>query len=158
VDFGTASVRVSIFDSERGLLGAGVVAYPVLRSPADPDFATQRHEDHLKSLEAAFAEALAGASVGGQAVEAVAVATTGSSVVMIDETLQPLSDYYLWCDHRAWREAAEITQAARAQKLPALDFAAAPTPPNGAGRRFSTGCAGIRMSATALPPVWNIAT
>ncbi len=122
MDFGTASVRVSIFDSERGLLGAGVVAYPVLRSAADPDFATQRHEDHLKSLEAAFAETLIGASVAGQAVAALAVATTGSSVVMIDEKLQPLGDYYLWCDHRAWREAAEITQAARAQGLPALDF------------------------------------
>lgn len=122
VDFGTASVRVSIFDSDRGPLGAGMAAYPVQRSATDPDLATQRHEDHLIALEVAFAAALANASVPGQAVAALAVATTGSSVLMIDENLKPLADYYLWCDHRAWREAAEITQAARAQALSALDY------------------------------------
>ena len=55
VDFGTASVRVSIMDSERGRLGFGTAPYPVLRRRDDADFATQRHEDHCRALEAAFA-------------------------------------------------------------------------------------------------------
>ena len=39
-----------------------------------------------------------------------------------DAQVQPLDEYYLWCDHRAKDEAAEITEAARQQKLPAIDW------------------------------------
>ena len=122
VDFGTASVRVSIVHSERGRLGAGIAQYPVLRRPDDPNFATQRHEDHCKALEIAFQQALAAADVPGRSIEALAIDTTGSSVVMVDENLMPLDDYYLWCDHRAWREAAEISTKARECRLKALDW------------------------------------
>jgi len=76
----------------------------------------------MKALEAAVRAALGAANVEGAAVEAMAIDTTGSSVVPVDEELQPLDDYYLWCDHRAWREAAEITAAARSAKLPAIDW------------------------------------
>ncbi len=122
VDFGTASVRVSIIDSERGRLGFGTAPYPVLRSRDDANFATQRHVDHCRALEAAFQAALADADIKGALIEALALDTTGSTVVAVDEQLKPLDDYYLWCDHRAWREAAEITARAREQKLPALDW------------------------------------
>jgi L-ribulokinase len=122
VDFGTASVRVSIIHSERGQLGFGTAPYPVLRQRDDADFATQRHEDHCRALEIAFLAALSNANIKGQAVEALAVDTTGSTVVPVDEHLKPLDDYYLWCDHRAWREAAAITAAARKSKLAALDW------------------------------------
>lgn len=122
VDFGTLSVRVSIFDDAAGRLGAGVAPYPLDRGGPDPDRATQRHEDHLASLELAFAKALAAAEADGRDIAAVALATTGSSVVPLDARLKPIDDYYLWCDHRAWREAAEITEAARAQGLAAIDY------------------------------------
>ena len=36
VDFGTLSVRVSIVDSERGLLGSGVAEYPLHRKRKIP--------------------------------------------------------------------------------------------------------------------------
>lgn len=122
VDFGTASVRVSLFDSECGRLGTGSAPYPVLRRRDEPDFATQRHADHCRALELAFASALAGSGVAGKAVAALAIDTTGSTVVPVDDQLQPLDDYYLWCDHRAWREAAEITACARERGLAALDW------------------------------------
>ncbi len=122
VDFGTESVRVSILDSEKGRLGFGIGSYPVLRKRDDADFATQRHEDHCRALEAAFAAALTAANINGAEIKALAVDTTGSTVVAVDENLRPLGDYYLWCDHRAWREAAEITQKARERKLAALDW------------------------------------
>src|SRR5277367_3290441 len=117
VDFGTASVRVSILDSVRGRLGAGSEEYPVLRRRDDADFATQRHEDHCRALQIAFQRALHAAGIPGTCIEALAVDTTGSTVVPVDEHLQPIDDYYLWCDHRAWREAAEITARAREQGL-----------------------------------------
>jgi len=122
VDFGTLSVRVSIFDSARGRLGAGVADYPLHRKPDDPDHATQRHSDHMTALAQAMKLAIADAGVDGASIEAIALDTTGSSVVPVDEHLEPIDDYYLWCDHRAWREAAEITAAARSSKLPAIDW------------------------------------
>jgi L-ribulokinase len=122
VDFGTLSVRVSLFDSAKGKLGAGVGEYPLLRKKEDPDHATQSHRDHMNALAAAMHAALADAGISGTAVEAMALDTTGSSVIAVDAHLQPLDDYYLWCDHRAWQEAAEITSAARASGLEAIDW------------------------------------
>src|SRR6266851_10465743 len=104
VDFGTLSVRVSIFDSERGRLGSGVGEYPLHRKADDPDHATQSHADHMRALAEATRAAIANAGVRGDAIEALAVDTTGSSVVPVDANLEPLDDYYLWCDHRAWKE------------------------------------------------------
>jgi L-ribulokinase len=120
VDFGTLSVRVSIFDHERGRLGAGTAEYPLHRKKDDPDYATQSHADHMAALAAATRKALASAGISGQDVEAIALDTTGSSVILVDAQMQPLDDYYLWCDHRAWKEAAQITETARAQHLDAI--------------------------------------
>src|SRR5262245_19795711 len=101
VDFGTLSVRVSVVDSESGLRASAVAEYPLHRRREDPEHATQSHADHMKALAAAMRAAFAKAGVEGGAVEAVALDTTGSSVVPVDANLEPLDDYYLWCDHRA---------------------------------------------------------
>ena len=122
VDFGTLSVRVSIFDSERGRLGSGTAEFPLYRKKEDPDHATQSHQDHMRGLAEATARALQSAGVSGELVEALAIDTTGSSVIPVDDKLQPLDDYYLWCDHRAWREAGQITAAARQSALPAIEW------------------------------------
>lgn len=122
VDFGTLSVRVSIVDSERGRLGSGVAEYPLHRKKEDPDHATQSHADHMRALVEAMARALENAGVEGERIEAIALDTTGSSVVPVGEGLEPLDDYYLWCDHRAWREAAEITAKAHEMKLEAIQW------------------------------------
>jgi L-ribulokinase len=122
VDFGTLSVRVSIFDSERGRLGSATSEYPLNRKRDDPDFATQSHAEHMTALASATRKALERAGVNGSDVEAIALDTTGSSVIPVGEGLQPLDDYYLWCDHRAWREAALITETARSSKLPSIDW------------------------------------
>ena len=117
VDFGTQSVRVSIVDSERGPIGAGVAEYPVKRDKRDPDFATQSHASHMNALVEATRAALKDASISGDAIRAIALDTTGSTVIPVDDRLEPLDDYYLWCDHRAKDEAAEITAAAHASGL-----------------------------------------
>jgi L-ribulokinase len=122
VDFGTLSVRVSIVDSESGLLASAIADYPLHRTKEDPEYATQSHQDHLKALAAATREAVNKAGVTGDTVAAIALDTTGSSVVPVDENLQPLDEYYLWCDHRAKGEAAEITEAAHRSKLQAIDW------------------------------------
>ena len=122
VDFGTLNVRVSIFDDQRGRLGSGVAKYPLHRKAEDPDYATQSHTDHLAALAEAMRGALGAAGVSGDRIEAIAIDTTGSSVIPVDANLEPLDDYYLWCDHRAWREALEITAKARELNLPAIEW------------------------------------
>ena len=54
VDFGTLSVRVSLVDSERGLLCSAIAEYPLHRKRDDPEFATQSHADHMRALAAAM--------------------------------------------------------------------------------------------------------
>lgn len=122
VDFGTLTVRVSLFDSEKGRLGSATANYPMVRKHEDPNHATQSHADHMSALIQATRDALAQSGVDGQAVEAIAIDTTGSTVVPVGEGLEPLDDYYLWCDHRAHKEAAEITDTARKEKLQAIQW------------------------------------
>src|SRR5437016_4050156 len=120
VDFGTLSVRVSLVDSERGLLESAVAEYPLHRKREDPEYSPQSHEDQLRGLVAATGEVLRKARIRGEQVEAIALDTTGSSVIPVGEKLTPLGEYYLWCDHRAKGEAAEITEAAHREGLEAI--------------------------------------
>jgi L-ribulokinase len=122
VDFGTLNVRVSLVDSERGLIASALAEYPLHRKREDPEFATQSHSDHLLALESATRQAVNAAGIHGDQIEAIALDTTGSSVIPVAADMTPLDDYYLWCDHRAAAEAAEITEAARRQHLPAIDW------------------------------------
>ena len=122
VDFGTLSVRVSIVDSEAGRLSSAVAQYPLHRKREDPDYATQSHRDHMEALARAMRDAVAQAGVRGDAVAALALDTTGSSVIPTGPGLEPLDDYYLWCDHRAHREAAEITARAHAKSLECIGW------------------------------------
>jgi L-ribulokinase len=121
-DFGTLSVRVSIVDPEQGRIGSGVAEYPLKRKREDPDYATQSHADHMNALSQATRLALASAGVAGDQIKAIALDTTGSSVIPVGACLTPLDDYYLWCDHRSAAEAAEITRAARSCGLEAIDW------------------------------------
>jgi len=122
VDFGTLSVRVSILDSGRGRLATAVSEYPLHRLREDPDYATQSHADHMRALASAMRQAVGQAGIGSEKIEAVALDTTGSSVVPVDNKMQPLDDYYLWCDHRAKAEAREITELAHRENLEAISW------------------------------------
>jgi L-ribulokinase len=122
VDFGTLSVRVSIVDSANGMLGSAVALYPLHRKRDDPEYATESHEDHMRALGAAVRDALEQAGVSGDQVGAMALDTTGSSVIPVGTGMVPLDEYYLWCDHRAKSEAAEITELAHREKLEAIEW------------------------------------
>src|SRR5580658_5010705 len=89
VDFGTLSVRVSIFDSIKGRLGAASAEYPLHRKKEDPDYATQSHADHMAALIKAMRAAVQSAKIPGDSVEAIALDTTGSSVIPVDQHLNP---------------------------------------------------------------------
>ena len=122
VDFGTLSTRVTLLDSTSGRLGTAAAAYPLHRKREDPDFATQSHEDQMDALASAMNTVLRETGVDGQQIEALALDTTGSSVIPVDAQMQPLDEYYLWCDHRALHEAGEITALAHRRKLEAIEW------------------------------------
>ena len=122
VDFGTLSVRVSIVDSQRGMLGSAVSEYPLHRKREDPEYATQSHDDQMRALAEATRAAVKQAGISGEQIEAIALDTTGSSVITVDKNLQPLGEYYLWCDHRAKGEAEEITAAAHLENLEVMEW------------------------------------
>ena len=48
VDLGTLSVRVSLVDSERGLLASAVQEYPLHRKREDPEYATQSRRRRMR--------------------------------------------------------------------------------------------------------------
>ena len=122
VDFGTLSVRVTLVDSVKGPIGTASASYPLHRRREDPNFATQSHADQMAALAAATRDALKNTGVAGDAVAAIALDTTGSSVIPVGEGLEPLDDYYLWCYHRAFAEAEEITAKAHEMKLVAIEW------------------------------------
>ena len=122
VDFGTLSVRVSLVDSERGLIASAAAEYPLHRKNERPRI---RHpiarRPHARPGRRDPAGSERGRNQGDQ-VEAIALDTTGSSVIPVGEGLVPLDDYYLWCDHRAKNEAAEITELAHSEGLEAIQW------------------------------------
>jgi L-ribulokinase len=98
VDFGTLSVRVTLFDSgrvdqQKGGLATASASYPLKRKREDPDFATQSHQDQMDALVVAMRAVLAKAGIPGEQVDAMALDTTGSSVVPVDAGMKPLDDY-----------------------------------------------------------------
>ena len=117
VDFGTLSVRVTLVDSARGPIGSAAASYPLHRRRDDPNYATQSHADQMSALAAATKDALKAANIDGAQIAAIALDTTGSSVIPVDENLEPLDEYYLWCDHRAFAEAEEITAKSAPARL-----------------------------------------
>lgn len=122
VDFGTLSVRVTLLDSERGRLGTASSEYPLVRKRDDPDYAVQSHQSQMDALVTAMRNAISESRVPGDRIQAIAADTTGSSVIPVDAALQPLGDYYLWCDHRAKDEARQITELAYQEGLEAIEW------------------------------------
>ena len=122
VDFGTLSVRVTLLDSEKGRLGTASAGYALHRKREDPDYATQSHDEQMQALAQATRDVMAQTGIAAKDVVALALDTTGSSVVFVDAEMKPLDEYMLWCDHRAHREAQQITELAHSYKLEAIEW------------------------------------
>lgn len=133
IDYGTNSVRALVVRVTDGReLGSCVVKYPsgregVLLDTKDHLLARQHPGDYLTCLAKAVSGALAqagktrGFSPGD--VVGIGVDSTGSSPIPVDAGNRALAvlpkwrknlhaQCWLWKDHTAWREAAEITRRA----------------------------------------------
>ena len=134
LDFGTNSCRSVIIDISDGReLGTTVFDYPsgelgILIDPSDPNVARQNPQDYIDGLKFVITGSLEEARVNDPEFDAnevigIGVDTTGSTPVPVDESGTPLalSDKFknnlnamvwLWKDHTAHAEAAEITSKA----------------------------------------------
>lgn len=139
IDYGTDSVRSIIVNARNGQeITSSVFYYPRWRDglfcdPVKSQF-RQHPLDHIEGLKITVQDCLkkAGTSVR-QAIRAIAVDTTGSSPVAVDESGTPLAlrpgfennpnaMVVLWKDHTATREAAEINTHAGNYPVNYLQF------------------------------------
>ena len=133
LDYGTNSVRALIVNTATGEeLGTHVFEYPhgdagILLDAKDPNLARQHPADYIEGALAAVKGALAGAEgkAGFAAAQIVGIGidTTGSTPLPVDAQGEPLAYHddfkenpaamaWLWKDHTAFAEAAEITEKA----------------------------------------------
>jgi len=134
IDYGTNSVRALVVRCTDGAeLGSCTINYPsgaqgVLLDPRDHNLARQHPGDYLHGLEKSVRGALAAAkkiqkNFDARNIIAIGVDTTGSSPIPVDKTNTPLAllpafrnnphaQCWLWKDHTAHREAAQITALA----------------------------------------------
>ncbi len=133
LDYGTNSVRALVVDVQTGEeVGTSVFAYPsgrhgVLLDARDPDLARQNPQDYLDGLIESVSGALADAArrdgFEPAGIIGIGIDTTGSSPLPVDREGRPLAfdarfrdnlnaQVWLWKDHTAHAEAAEITRLA----------------------------------------------
>lgn len=134
LDYGTNSVRALLVCVETGEeVGGAVWNYRrgergIVLDPRRPDLARQHPRDYLDGLRAVVRGALADAArrrdFAPERVTGIGVDTTGSTPIPVDAHGEPLAltaDFadhpdalaWLWKDHTAHAEAAEITARAR---------------------------------------------
>ena len=134
LDFGTTSVRAVIVRTESGEeVGSAVFNYPhgdmgVVVDPKDPNLARQHPADYIAGVESTLTKALKQAQQHdpdcAEKIVGIGVDTTGSTPIPVDAkgealALQPRFSEnpnalaWLWKDHTAYKEAAEITEAAK---------------------------------------------
>ncbi len=134
LDFGTNSCRSLLVDLDSGgELGSSVFPYPsgilgILTDPSDPHLARQNPQDYLDGLIATVTGALSQARSADPAFDpahviGIGIDTTGSTPIPVDAQGTPLglkpefrdelaAMVWLWKDHTAHAEAAEITRLA----------------------------------------------
>ncbi|MEU1789703.1 FGGY-family carbohydrate kinase [Streptomyces sparsogenes] len=107
IDLGTESARVCVYAADGTPLGRGESGYPTVYPR--PGWAEQDPEDWWRAVVAATGAALAEA--GSPAVAGLAVATTASTVAVLDAEGRPLRPALLWMDARASAESAATAAA-----------------------------------------------
>lgn len=140
IDYGTASVRAVVVDAATGSeLGEGEYSYRhgtdgVITDPGNAHLARQSPRDYVEGLRESVREALASAAATGfdaSRVVGIGVDTTGSSPMPVDERGVPLglddrfaadpdAMTWLWKDHTAHAETAEINETVFRERLPYL--------------------------------------
>jgi L-ribulokinase len=141
LDFGTNSVRALVIDlADGGEIASHVYQYPsgeagILLDPKNPHTARQNPADYVAGLYESLGGAVAAArrhrGFKPENVLGIGVDTTGSTPIPVARDGTPLAlspefrnhpaaQAWLWKDHTAHAEAAEITEKAAGEPMPYL--------------------------------------
>lgn len=107
-DFGSGSVKAALSDREFRLCGIENETYPTYFP--QPGWAEQKPDDHWRAMCAATRRLLQNTGVSPDAIEGIAMAQTGTTIIFVDDQGQPLSDCVMWMDGRADAQAQEINK------------------------------------------------
>lgn len=140
VDYGSDSVRSVLVNAENGEeIASSVFNYPrwqkgLYCDPASNQF-RQHPLDYIEGLEHTIKECIekAGGQAAADAIKAIAVDTTGSTPVAVNQAGVPLAltpgfeenphaMFVLWKDHTAVKEAAQINEHAAKSDINYLDY------------------------------------
>lgn len=142
VDYGTSSARALVVDITNGTeVGAATWAFAhgrdgVVLDEREPDLARQHPADYVEGFRRAVGDAVRDAmrspGFAPERVVGIGVDTTGSTPIPVDHAGtalalterfadDPAAMAWLWKDHTAHAEAAEITERIRAAGLPYLE-------------------------------------
>lgn len=117
IDLGTEGARVGAFDETGDLLAEASHGYPT--TFPRPGWAEQDPRDWWSATVTAVRDVLAHDDVRARgSVAGIGVATTASTVAVLDEAAEPLRPALLWMDARAVEESAAT--AALADRHPVL--------------------------------------
>lgn len=106
IDGGTESIRARVFDLDGLCKASASHPYSTRFSPSAR--AEQDPEDWWSAMGLAVRQAVAGAGIAADAVDAISLATTCCSVVALDENGDALRPAIIWMDVRAEAEAADV--------------------------------------------------
>ncbi len=103
IDIGSSSVKVSLFDGEKGQVTASAFA-PQTEAPiASPQngWAEQNPSDWWAYFKTALQSVLRDTRVGAHDIRAIGITYQMHGLVLVDKNLQVLRPSIIWCDSRA---------------------------------------------------------
>lgn len=107
-DFGSGSVKAALSDQDFRLCGIENAPYPTYFPRLG--WAEQKPEEHWQAMCAATRRLLQNTGVPPDAIEGIAIAQTGTTIIFVDDRGQPLSNCVMWMDGRADAQAREINK------------------------------------------------
>ena len=136
LDYGTNTVRGVLIRLRDGSeMASAIYAYEhgtagIILNPKDHNVARQHPQDYITGLETVLSKLMAQAKklkISADSIIGIGIDTTGSTPIPVDKNNTPLAMLprfkkninalaWLWKDHTGYKEAAEITRVAAAQR------------------------------------------
>lgn len=107
-DFGSGSVKAALSDQDFNLCGIENEPYQTYFPRLG--WAEQKPAEHWQAMCAATRRLLQNTGVSPDAIEGIAMAQTGTTIIFVDDRGQPLSNCVMWMDGRANAQAREINE------------------------------------------------